>query len=324
MIVTLRAWSARCTTLMCAVAVLLALTACNSNAKPPASSTSGVVQITPTPVSTRAAGFYQVQTQTNIPYGPLASAGETLDLCLPAGAPDPRPAIVMIHGGGWVNGDKSLLASDCYALALRGFVVASINYRLAPASRWPAQLVDAQLAVRWLRANAAKYQVDPERVCSLGDSSGAHLAVFLGVLPMNTPGDQAGLYADQSPAVACVVDEFGPVDLKALNPLPDWAGTFGVLFGPNALKSDPGLLGRASPLTYVSPKSAPMLIIQGTQDTTVPPSQSQELEEALLKAPVPVQYVTYPGGHEFAGLSQSDVQGIEQQRLDFLVMELHP
>ncbi len=323
MIVMLRAWGARWKALICAVAVLLALTACGSTPAPTASSTSGVVQITPTPEITQAPGFYEVQTEPNIPYGPLASAGETLDLCLPGGAPAPRPAIVMIHGGGWVNGDKGLLASDCYALALRGFVVASINYRLAPASRWPAQLVDAQLAVRWLRANAAKYQVDPERVCSLGDSSGAHLAVFLGVLATTTPGDQAGLYADQSPAVSCVVDEFGPVDLKALNPLPDWAGTFGVLFGP-ALKGNPGLLGQASPLTYVSPKSAPMLIIQGTQDTTVPPSQSEELEQALLRAPVPVQYVTYPGGHEFAGLSQNDVQNIQGQRLDFLVMELHP
>lgn len=305
--------------LICVVMVLLALTACGQPQTPPASSTSGVVQVTTTPEATQSPGFYQVQNEPNVAYGPLA--GEALDLCLPGGAPGPRPAVVMMHGGGWVNGDKSALASDCYALALRGFVVASINYRLAPAARWPAQLVDAQLAVRWLRANAVKYQVDPRRICSLGDSSGGHLAVFLGVLATTTPGDEAGLFANQSPAVSCVVDEFGPVDLTALNARADWAGTFTVLFGPNALKANPGLLSQASPLTYISPKSAPMLIIQGTQDTTVPPSQSEELEQALLRVPVPVQYVTYQGGHEFAGLSQAEKQDIDAQRLDFLVME---
>jgi acetyl esterase/lipase len=319
--VTFRARSASYGALICAVAVLLALTACGAM---PGSGTSGVAQVTATPDTTQAPGYYQVETEPDIAYGPLASAGETLDLCLPGGAPGKRPAIVMMHGGGWVNGDKSLLASDCYALALRGFVVASINYRLAPTWRWPAQLVDAQLAVRWLRANAAKYQVDPERVCSLGDSSGGHLAVFVGVLATIFPGDQAGLYADQSPAASCVVDEFGPVDLAALDALPAWAGTFGVLFGPGVLSSNPDLLRQASPLTYVSPESAPMLIIQGTQDTTVPPSQSEALEQALLKAPVPVQYVTYAGGHEFAGLSQAEKQEIDAQRLDFLVMEAHP
>jgi acetyl esterase/lipase len=324
MSVLFRARRARCKVLICAAVALLALTACGGKPGLPTSSTSGVVQVTTTPDATQAPGFYQVETEPNIPYGPMASAGEVLDLCLPGGAQDLRPAIVMLHGGGWVNGDKGLLASDCYALALRGFVVASINYRLAPAWRWPAQLVDAQLAVRWLRANAAKYQVDPQRICSLGDSSGGHLAVFLGVQAQTISGDESGLFADQSSAVSCVVDEFGPVDLTALNARPDWSGTFGLLFGPNALKSNPDLLSQASPLTYVSPESAPMLIIQGTQDTTVPPSQSEELEQALLRAPVPVQYITYSGGHEFAGLSQADKQNIDAQRLDFLVMEAHP
>jgi acetyl esterase/lipase len=200
-------------------------------------------------------------------------------------------------------------------------VAVAVNYRLAPTWRWPAQLVDAQLAVRWLRANARKYNVDTQHVCSLGDSSGGHLAVFLGVLKTITPGDEAALFADQSAAVSCVVDEFGPVDLMALESSPNWAGLFDVLFGSEALKSHPELLKQASPLTYVSPMSAPMLIIQGTADVTVPVSQSVALEQALLKAPVPVQYVTYPGGHEFSGLSEQDKQALDAQRLDFLVME---
>jgi acetyl esterase/lipase len=322
-----RAGRARGGALISLVALLLVLAACSEQQqqKPPVTSTAGEVQITPTtPVSTQPPGYYQVQIVPNVAYGPLASAGEMLDLCLPAGATGPRPAVVMMHGGGWVNGDKSSLASDCAALALRGFVVASINYRLAPAWRWPAQLEDAQLAVRWLRANAAKYSVDSQRICSLGDSSGGHLAVFLGVLATTAQGDQMSLYADQSPKVSCVVDEFGPVDLAALQSRTDWAGLFLNLFGMQALKSNPDLLRLASPLTYVSAMSAPMLIIQGTEDVTEPPSQSMELEQALLHAPVPVQYLPYQGGHEFSGVSDGDKQGIEAQRLDFLAMELQP
>src|SRR5262249_48619939 len=142
-------------------------------------------------------------------------AAETLDLCRPAHT-SKQPGVILIHGGGWQNGAKAVHDPQCSQLAMRGFVAATINYRLAPQDRWPAPLVDVHLAVRWMRSQANVIGLDPTRLCSYGDSAGGHLAVFLGVLPTIHPGDEATTYANQSPSVGCVVDEFGPVDLATL------------------------------------------------------------------------------------------------------------
>src|SRR5579885_1270122 len=164
--------------------LLLTLAACNQTAPTPAitqrSTPTPTPAIVPTLSTTLPPASYQVELRQNVAYGPLD--GETLDLCLPEGATDPRPGVVLVHGGGWVNGDKSEFAYQCSLLASEGFVAAAVNYRLAPAHIWPAQLVDVQLAVRYLRANANDLQLDSKRLCSWGASSGAHLAVFLGVL----------------------------------------------------------------------------------------------------------------------------------------------
>lgn len=276
---------------------------------------------TPPPAShpTLPPARYQTSLQRDLLYGPLGT--DRLDLCLPQHASGLRPGVVLIHGGGWRAGDKTNYSEVCAYLASQGFVAATINYRLTPINTWPAPLVDVQLAVRWLRAHASDYALDPTRICSYGASAGGHLAVFLGVLPTIHPGDAAALLADQSPAVRCVVDEFGPVDLTQLTATPGQQSILTDLFGGATSASDPAIYRDASPLLLVSSQSAPTLIIQGTQDTLVPPAQSLALQSALERAHVDAQYISYPGGHSYSGLLQPDLLRIDTQILTFLLAQ---
>jgi acetyl esterase/lipase len=269
---------------------------------------------------------YQVDWQQNVAYGPLRQ--EKLDICQPEGATTPRPGVILIHGGGWMYGDKKTDTLLCKNLAAQGFVVINVDYRLAtsklqPRLIWPAQLVDVQLAVRWMRAHASELNLDSNRICADGDSAGGHLAVFLGVLATIHPGDEAGRYANESPKVSCVVDNFGPVDLAN----PEESAPLRVyfpVFGTATQQSDPAIYRDASPIFDVSPQSAPMLIVQGTQDTTVLPAQSQELQQALLRNRIPVQYISYNGGHSFLNMRQDQIASIFEQEAAYLVAQEHP
>ncbi len=271
-------------------------------------------------------GPFGVSVASDVAYGPLPD--ETLDLCSPVGVTGLRPAILTFHSSGFAGSDKrdSDVAPSCGHFASQGFVVANINYRLAPQNTWPAQLVDAQLAVRWLRAHAALYGVDAARVCAQGFSFGGYLAVYLGVLHTIHPGDQAALYADQRPDVSCVSDFFG---LATLEP-PDAEVTddlqttrLGLLAGATP-DSDPNLYRDASPLFNVSPQSAPMVIVQGTHDGTVPPSQSLALKQALEDAGVPVTYISYDGDHELVGLDDAGLLRLWTEVLAFHVAYQQP
>jgi acetyl esterase/lipase len=155
----------------------------------------------------------------NIKYG--VTDQETADLyLLNKGV---NPVVVFIHGGAWQAGDKSNYAgSDAEMFAMAGFNVVSINYRLANyadrTTQWNAQLQDVQLAIRWLRQNANRFQIDPTRIGALGESAGGHLALFLGSLKgsvSNLSGgiDRSTYFPKQSPKVSAVVDMFGPTDL---------------------------------------------------------------------------------------------------------------
>ena len=302
--------------------ITLALVACGG--APPTS--------TPAPTPTATATFanlftphYSVAMRPDVAYG--SAPLETLDLCAPDHPTAPLPGIVLIHGGSSTVGDKrdefdvqgDTLTDLCMGLASQGFVVASINYRLAHADPWPAQVEDAQLAVRWLRAHAQELNLDSAHLCSVGMSSGAYLAVFLGTLTKTLPGDRAGVYTDQSSQVACVVDFYGPVDLATwIKTSPDnQAEIFDLLRQTPA--SNPKLYREASPLYAVSPSSARTLIVQGTTDTEVPEAQSRALEQALQRDHVPVQYISYDGGHVFAGLDEEQVRQIWGQVVAFLI-----
>jgi len=276
-------------------------------------------------LSARAAHLspeYAVVTRDDLDYGPLPD--ENLDLCYPTNATTPRPGVILLHGGGWAVGNKSTNDSFCSLLASQGFVAITINYRLTPKYTWPAPLVDAQLAVRWLRAKAHSIHLNPKRLCAYGVSAGAHLSIFLGTLSAIHAGDEAQLFADESSEVSCVVDDFGPTDLTGLLSTPYQRSIVLPLMHNLTPQDDLALYRDASPLFDVTPRSAPMLIIQGTEDAIVPQSQSLALQQKLEQAHVPVKYISYKGGHSFLGLGEQQKDAIQVQIVDFLVAQEHP
>jgi acetyl esterase/lipase len=276
--------------------------------------TPGVV---PTPAPPFPLGQYQVTTRSNVPYGPVENLTERLDLCIPVGAGNFRPGLILLHSGGFIQGDKQDFDPFCKAFASYGFVVATPNYRLAPKNLWPAPLVDAQLVVRWLRANASDNHLNPQRLCALGADAGANLALFLGELATNHAGDKTTLYSDESPQVSCVVDEFAPTDMSKLTTTIAWKDVFPALFGQTNQHS-PILMRDASPLYWVTAQAAPTMIIQGTIDQVVPPSQSTTMQSKLQASGVHVSYVSYKGGDHFGNLNQSQYNAIQLQIVTFL------
>ncbi len=204
---------------------------------------------------------------------------------------EPMPAVLWIHGGGWKSGDEK--GNPAAFLAAHGYFTASIEYRLSGEAIWPAQIEDCKQAVRWLRANAAAYGVDPDRIGVWGHSAGGHLVACLG-----TMGPEAGFEGEGYPGVSskvqAVADFSGPADfLVSGRKAYDWA--LKPLFGGPAGETDEALR-KASPLYYVQPGDPPFLIVHGDADTTVPYAESVALSAALEKAQVPVQFLPVKGG----------------------------
>jgi len=251
--------------------------------------------------------------QKDLTYG--SRPQQNLDVCSPSGSGKPLPAVLLIHGGGWNHGDKAGALGWCRMLAQQGFVAASIDYRLSETAYWPAQIVDAQLAVRWLRAHAAQFHIDPQRICALGTSAGAHLAVYLAAAKQVVPGDDAGELASTSPRVSCTVDFSGPVDLTTAR----MAEHAKALVGPLDAQTETAHIEDASPIRLIGPQTAPILIIQGDSDTLVmPQEQGQELDDAMRRAGATVQMITYPGGHATKSLSREQLEDLEHKMVAFL------
>ncbi|HLI48356.1 MAG TPA: alpha/beta hydrolase [Chthonomonas sp.] len=226
-----------------------------------------------------------VTVQKNVPYGEVGGVKLLMDVYLPKTAPSKRPGIVLVHGGGWVGGDKIFYANIGKAFAEHGYDAFSVNYRLAPKFHYPAQLDDVQRAVRFLRAHAADYDLDPQRIGAMGDSAGGYLVAFLGLCDTRDNSDPA--LANYSSKVQCVVDFYGPTDFTIppeqahINAFV--ANLLTMYFGKKP-GEDPTLYREASPVIYASKSAPPFLILQGTADTLVPPDQSERLYDALHKA----------------------------------------
>ena len=259
-------------------------------------------QPTPAPgAPSKAAGWPESASgsiEENVEYGVAGGQKLLLDVYEPVGeASKPRPAVVLIHGGGWVAFDKSTMRSMGQVLARAGFVGFSVNYRLfsGPETRWPAQLDDVQRAVRWVRANAEKYGVNPERIGAFGHSAGAQLAALLG---MEDPRDHSDSeLAKYSSRVQAVVDVSGPSDFTS-NHDPD-GDQFLTNFLGAPYSQNPALWRDASPVFHVSKTSAPFLIVHGTRDENVPLAQAEELAERLQQAGDAVTLVKVDDVHTF-------------------------
>lgn len=224
-----------------------------------------------------------------------------LNLARPKEATGRLPAVLCIHGGGFRAGKREGWDKRCQQLAERGFVAATVSYRLAPKYQFPAAVHDVKAAVRWLRANADKYQIDPERIGVVGDSAGGHLVQFLGVTGgvAEFEGEEN---AGPSSRVTCVVNYYGPSDftksygksVDAAEVLPLWLG------GNDQQQHHRHVL--ASPLNWVTPQAAPTLLLHGTEDKYVAHEQAVWMHDRLKAADVEVTLLTLEGaGHGFQG-----------------------
>ena len=234
------------------------------------------------------------EVQENVSYGPDLH----LDVYRAASdGADAHPAVVLIHGGGWTSLDKSTMRGMAQFLARSGFVAFAVDYRLfaGDRNRWPAQLDDVQRAVRWIRANRAKYGVNPDRIGAFGHSAGAQLAALLGMEDTRDNSDPA--LAKYSSRVQAVVDVSGPIDFTTDH---DADGDqFLTAFLGVGYSKDATVWREASPAFHVSKANAPFLIVHGTQDESVNISQAQELFDKLQAAGVPSSFIKIKDGHTF-------------------------
>jgi acetyl esterase/lipase len=243
-----------------------------------------------------------------------------LNLARPKDGAEPRPAVLCIHGGGFRAGKRERWDGLCKQLAERGFVAATVTYRLAPKNQYPAAIHDVKAAVRWLRANAHKYRIDPDRIGVIGDSAGGHLAQFLGVTGDVSAFEGQDGNPGQSSRVSCVVNYYGPSDftqsygksVDAAEVLPLWLG--GNLEAARLRHIE------ASPLNWVTPHAAPTLIIHGTKDNYVAYEQAVWMHDRLKACGVPVELLTLEdAGHGFKG---ADAERAERATLDFFDRQL--
>lgn len=237
----------------------------------------------------------------DIEYGTGGGEKLRLDLARPEKLDKAAPCILVIHGGAWAGGNRQQHTDLIFKLAQKGYVAATVQYRLVPKHRFPAQIEDVKCAVRYLRAHADEHKLNPQLIGSIGFSAGAHLAMMLGVMGKDDGLEGMGGNADQSSQVQCVVGFFGPTDLTRTDFTALSNGLVSNFVGSTP-EEDKGERKRASPITYLDAGDAPLLIFQGTKDPLVPHSQAIVMTEALTKAGVPGRVELLIGaGHGWGG-----------------------
>ena len=232
--------------------------------------------------------------ETNdIEYAKTGDTSVFMDLYQPKNATGPLPALVFIHGGGWESGKRSDYKYYCVRFPLMGYVAVTISYRMVGDAVFPACVEDVKCAVRWLRAHADEYGIDPNAIAAVGGSAGGHLAMMLGYSADVPSLEGSGGNADYSSAVQAVVDLYGPVDMT-LEEVRD-NKTLQRLFGGKSYDEVPEQYQLASPLTHVKEGIPPTLIIHGTDDDTVPVAQADLLAERLKGLGCSYEYLRLEG-----------------------------
>ena len=254
--------------------------------------------------------------ERDLVYGKGADLELKLDLATPVKGDGPFPAVVFLHGEGWRAGNRQQMGHFIEGMARLGYVGVTVDYRLVPTARFPAQLEDCKAAVRWLRANAQRYRLRSDRIGVVGFSAGGYLASMLGVTGNEAEFEGGGGNPRQSSRVQAVVSFFGPTDFSTR----DWpmalekeviAPFLGGSFAGNS-----ALYRKASPVSHVNVDAPPFLFFHGTEDQVVPIDQSKRLALELDKVGVPSQMVALDGeGH---GFTDATNQRSMQQMLDFL------
>lgn len=256
----------------------------------------------------------------DVVYAKTAGIELKMDVYRPESSPmKPVGAVVVIHGGAWMGGKRQDMAELCEAISKRGLLAATVQYRLAPQFKWPAMLDDAQTAVRYLRANASKYNIDPDRIGAAGASAGGHLSLLLGSLESRGKLEH---FPGVSSRVSAVLNLFGPTDLSQDYP-PFLDMMFETVLGKKKAEASE-IIRQASPVTHIGPSSAPVFTIHGSADPLVHIMQSKRLDEALKRHGVFHDRREIAGmQHLIAKTNPECVQAVEAG-IDFLAQRLTP
>ena len=243
-----------------------------------------------------------------VPYANDDHPRHRLNLYVPEESAQPLPLVVFIHGGAWQSGNYHSGGGILRPLVESGkYAGASIAYRLTDEAQWPAQIHDCKAAIRFLRSNAEKWNINPDRIAVIGPSAGGHLASMMGTSSgVPSMKGEVGEHAETSDRVTCVVDLFGPSDLLQM----DRQAPEGARLkhdAPNSpeskllgapLQTIPERAQTANPITYITPDDPPFLILHGTSDAIVPFGQSVLLHDALQSAGVSSVFIPLEGaGH---------------------------
>lgn len=262
----------------------------------------------------------------DVPYVKDGDASQRLDIYYPQTQPShPLPLIVHIHGGGWMGGSKHPCDTR---LVAHGYVIASVEYRFSQKAKFPAQIQDCQAAIRWLRANAKQYHINPEKVGVIGSSAGGHLSALVGVTGGKKIFAAIGGNEEQSDAVSCVCDIFGPKNFASVMDQAEKDQNVRNVFQFNtpsdpyseligAKLSDRERTAAVSPISYVDKNSPPTLILHGTHDAAVPFAQSEEFAAAMKRSGATVWLQKFPGaGHGGPSFSKPEVTTLKKTFFD--------
>lgn len=238
----------------------------------------------------------EIELQENIEYGRVGSQRLRLDLYSPTNSSRPRPGIILIHGGAWVGGSKSDYRTYGVTFAEMGFVVASIDYRLAPQALYPAQVEDSKCAVRWMRANAEELGIDPDRIAVFGGSAGGHLSMMVGYSADVPELEGSGGHDGVSSRVSAVIQLYGPVDFTLPTVLESEfsRGALQAFLG-KTYEEDSELYQTSCPIHHLDESDPPTLILHGTIDDIVQIDQADTLAERLDELDQTYLYDRLPG-----------------------------
>ncbi len=249
----------------------------------------------------------------DIVFGKGGDQDMQLDLARPAGE-GPFPGVVCVHGGGWRGGKRQDLTKLIDLLAERGFVAATVSYRLSPTHQFPAQIEDCKAAVRFLRANAAQYSLKSDRIGAVGFSAGGHLVSLMGTADFDAKLEGQGGHPEQSSRVQAVVNFFGPTDMTTRTWDKKAEDYFLVPFLGGTFEDKKDAYVKSSPIHYVTKDDPPFLFFHGDKDELVKIEHSHKLSKKLQETGVHAKLVTMEGAaHGWSGekMTQTLDQTIE-------------